>query len=66
MPWPTLVNMAANDGNPFHCGFPMRCSEYSHMPEYAAFPALGKPFMRLAFIELHPPQQAEQLQTARQ
>ena len=36
------------------------------MPEYAAFPALGKPFMRLAFIELHPPQQAEQLQTARQ
>ena len=31
----------------------MRCSEYSHMSEYAAFPAL-------LFLALHPPQRITQ------
>ena len=38
----------------------MRCSECSHMPEYAALSALGKPFIRLAAIALYSTQRFTQ------
>ena len=38
----------------------MRCSECSHMPEYAALSALGKPFIRLAAITLYSTQRFTQ------
>ena len=58
----TLIKstVTANCGNPFHCGFPMRCSKSSHMSEYAAVSALGKPFIWLASVALYSPQRFTQ------